>query len=80
MRFFMSLVIMNAPFNNNTLLPTVVVENPLPSPSAVDYVTENKKPPRTICTPRVFGVFLMGTGVIVGGVMTMIIALYVRTC
>jgi hypothetical protein len=69
----------NATFNYR-LPPTVVVENPLPSPTAVDYVTENTKQPRIICTSRVFGVFLMGTGVIVGGVMTMIIALYVRTC
>jgi hypothetical protein len=72
---------MNAPINI-TLPPTVVVENPvaLPSPTAVDYVTENRKPPSTLCTPRVFGVFLMGTGVIIGGVMTMIIALYAHNC
>jgi hypothetical protein len=71
----------NAPFNYS-LPPTVVVENPvaLPSPTAVDYVTENTKPPRIICTQRIMGVFLMGTGVVIGGVMTMIIALYVRTC
>jgi hypothetical protein len=71
----------NATFNYR-LPPTVVVENPvaLPSPTAVDYVTENTKPPRIICTQRIMGVFLMGTGVVIGGVMTMIIALYVRTC
>ena len=69
----------NSNFNYN-LPSTVVVENPLPSPTAVDYVTENMKPPRTICTPRVMGLFLMGTGVVIGGVMTMLIALYSRTC
>jgi hypothetical protein len=65
---------------NYRLPSTVVVENPLPSPTAVDYVTENTKPQRIICTPRVMGVFLMGTGVIIGGVMTLFIALYSHTC
>jgi hypothetical protein len=76
-----AVVIMNAPFNY-TMSPTVVVNNPvvLPSPTAVDYITENTKPHRTVCTQRVFGIFLIVTGIIVGGVMTMIIALYVRTC
>ena len=69
----------NAPIHY-TLPLSVIVDNPLPSPSTVDYVTENTKPSRTICTQRVFGVFLVGTGVIIGGVMTTIIALYARTC
>ena len=69
----------NAPIHY-TLPLSVVVENPLPSPTTVDYVTENRKPQRILCTHRVFGVFLVGTGVIIGGVMTTIIALYAHTC
>lgn len=68
---------MNAPIN---FRPVVIVDNPLPSPSTVDYVTENTKLPRTVCTQRVFGGFLIFTGIIIGGVLTMIIALYVRSC
>jgi len=59
---------------------TVNPENtPNTSPNVIDYVTEHKSDKIT-SKHRIIGMCLLFVGMLIGGVLTLFIALYVRNC